>query len=192
MTFSLQMKRATIKDYGNLLKVFVILLDYGVIRKEKVISWADSILASENESEYVFIELSTCANTHDIIQVLKKNTLDSDSEITSRAVLGILYHLLDENKVVLKNIFETATHISYEEQLTDEEQFLLYRFDEYIDLFENGVFEKLNLFKTNFEELLGIYKDFKLDNPHQWVTINEKIKQDLQIKLEAFKNGYHY
>ncbi|WP_223601271.1 hypothetical protein [Chryseobacterium sp. GVT01B] len=186
------MKRASIKDYGNLLKVFVILLDYGVIRKEKVISWADSILASENESEYVFIELSTCANTHDIIQVLNKNTLDSDSEITSRAVLGILYHLLDENKVVLKNIFETATHISYEEQLTDEEQFLLYRFDGYTDLFENGIFEKLNFFKTNFEELLGIYKDFKLDNPHQWVTINENIKQDLQIKLEAFKSGYHY
>ncbi|MBB6332720.1 hypothetical protein HNP24_003723 [Chryseobacterium sediminis] len=186
------MKRASIKDYGNLLKVFVILLDYGVIKKEKVISWADSILASENESEYVFIELSTCSYTRDIIQILNKNILDSDSEITSRAVLGILYSLLHEHKVVLKNIFETATHISYEEQLTTEEQFLLYRFDEYTELFENGIFEKLNLFKANFEELLGIYKDFKLDNSHQWVMINEKIKQDLQIKLEAFKGGYLY
>ncbi|MDR4894570.1 MULTISPECIES: hypothetical protein [unclassified Chryseobacterium] len=186
------MKRASIKDYGNLLKVFVILLEYGVIRKEKVINWADSILASENESEYVFIELSTCSNTHDIKQILNNNTLDSDSEITSRAVLGVLYHLLDEHKVVLKNIFETVTHISYEERLTDEEQFLLYRFDEYTELFESGVFVKSNLFKANFEELLGVYKDFKLDNPHQWVTINEKIKQDLQIKLETFKGNYLY
>lgn len=42
------MKKTSIKDHENLLKVFVILLNYGVIKKDQVTMWTDSILAGEN------------------------------------------------------------------------------------------------------------------------------------------------
>ncbi|MBB6369086.1 hypothetical protein [Chryseobacterium shigense] len=186
------MKRASIKDHENLLKVFMILLNYGAIKRDHVTRWADSVLAGENESEYAFIELFTSANVHDTTQILIKNSTDADPEITSRAVLGILYHMLQDEKVVLKTVSDIATHISYEEHLTFDEQFLLYRFDEHIELNLNEVHERLRLFKTNFVDLLAVYKDFTLDNFSGWPAVNGKIKKDLGIKLEVIKKNYPY
>ncbi|MGG5210064.1 hypothetical protein ACQWU4_14125 [Chryseobacterium sp. MIQD13] len=186
------MKSASIKDHKNLLKVFMILLNYGVIRKGDVTAWADSVLADEDESEYAFIELSTSDNVHDTIQILKKNSTDADPEITSRAVLGILYHILQDEKVFLKTVFEIATYISYEEKLTTDEQFLLYRFDEHIEFNLNDVYERLRLFKANFMDLLTIYKLFTLENHDHWPAINEKTLLDLDMRLEVVKNNYPY
>lgn len=186
------MKRASIKDYKNLLKVFVILLEYGVITKNYIAGWADSILASENESEYTFIELSTSKNLLDTVQILNKNSTNADTEITSRAVLGVLYHLLLEEQAALKTVFEMATQISYEEQLTSDEQFLLYRFDEHTVLNLNDVYGTLRLLKTNFLDFLSIYKGFRLDNYESWSAVSEKVKLELPMKLEAVKRNFLY
>ncbi|SHH65309.1 hypothetical protein SAMN05421866_3340 [Chryseobacterium oranimense] len=186
------MGRAAIKDHENLLKVFVILLEYGAIKRSTINSWADSILASEDESEYEFIELSTATNGHDTTQILKKNSAEADPEITYRAVLGILYHMLQDGKVILKTVFEIATFISYEKSLTSDEQFLLYRFDEHVELNLNDVYETSQLFKTNFLDLLSIYKNFTLNNHNKWPDINENTKQNLNIRLEAVKKNYPY
>ena len=183
------MKRASIKDYKNLLKVFMILLDYGVIRRNDIAAWADSVLTREEESEYAFIELSTVTNWHDAVQLLNKNSADADPEITSRALLGVLYHMLQDEKVVLKTVFKIATYISYEEQLTPDEQFLLYSLDEYIELNMNEAYE---IFKNNFTDLLSIYKGFTIENYDLWPSINEEIKKDLDIRLKAVKKNYPY
>ncbi|KMQ60272.1 hypothetical protein ACM46_18885 [Chryseobacterium angstadtii] len=186
------MKKTSIKDHGNLLKVFMILLNYDAIRRDIIMLWADSVLASEEESEYPFIELSTSNNTLDTIQILNRNSTHADSEITSRAVLGILYHMLQEEKVALKTAFEVATSISYEKQLTDAEQFLLYRFDEYIELGLHETNEKLRLFNTHFVDLLRVYQDFRLENHSNWPIINEKMKMGLEIQLETVRKKYPY
>lgn len=186
------MKNASIKDYENLLRVFVVLLNYGLIKIDHIARWADSILASEQESEYAFIELSTSKNLLDTVQILNKNSTNADSEITSRAVLGILYHILQNEQTALKTVFEIATYISYEEQLTSDEQFLLYRFDEHIVLNLNDVYEAARLLKTNFLDLLSIYKGFGLDNYESWPAVNEKVKLDLSMKLELVKGNFLY
>ncbi|CEJ70192.1 hypothetical protein BN1195_02497 [Chryseobacterium oranimense G311] len=186
------MGRAAIKDHENLLKVFVILLDYRIIKKDLVTAWADSILTREDESEYVFIELSTSTNVHETIQILNRNSTNAYTEIASRAILGILHHMLEDEKVTLKTVFQVATHLSYEERLTSDEQFLLYHYDEYIELNLNESYETLRLFKTNFLDFLSIYKDFRLDNDDSWPAINEKIKGDLEIKLQPIKKKYPY
>jgi len=186
------MKRASIKDHESLLKVFVILLDYHAIKKDLVTAWADSILICEEESEYAFIELSTSTNVHETIQILDSNSANADTEIASRALLGILHYMLLNEKVTLKTVFQIATHLSYEERLTSDEQFVLYHYDEYIELNLNESYETLRHFKTNFLDFLGIYKDFRLDNDESWSAINEKIKQDLEIKMETIKRNYPY
>lgn len=112
----------------------MILLDHGVIKTSVISLWADSVLASEDESEYAFIELSTIRNGHDMMQLLRKNSETADPEIVSRAVLGILYHELLKGKTSPKKAADIATHISYEENLTSDEQFLLYRYYDYSEI----------------------------------------------------------
>ncbi|MDR2235582.1 MAG: hypothetical protein LBE92_05625 [Chryseobacterium sp.] len=186
------MNRTSIKDHENLLQVFMILLNEGLIPTAMISEWADGILASEEESDYVFIELSTVRDVHDLSQILRKNSAEADPEICSRAVLGILFQLLNTEKVTFKKAFETATHISYEESLSSDEQFLLYRFYDYRDFHSDERYESQRLFKSNFLELLGLYKDFSLDHYEKWPEINEMLKTNLQNQLEVIKKQYPY
>ncbi|MDR6920854.1 MULTISPECIES: hypothetical protein [Chryseobacterium] len=186
------MNRKPIKDHENLLHAFMILLDQGVIKTSAISLWADSVLASEDESEYAFIELSTIRNGYDMLQLLRKNSENADPEIVSRALLGILYHELLKGEISPKKAADIATHISYEESLTSDEQFLLYRYYEYREINLNETDEALKLYQYHFLTLLEIYQDFHLENDEKWPEINEKLKINLEEKLEMIKQQHPY
>ncbi|SDI59056.1 hypothetical protein SAMN05421846_11052 [Chryseobacterium taeanense] len=181
----------TIKNYENLLKVFAELRKFGIITNTDITDWADEILASENLSDYEFIEISTTKNSHDLIVILEKNSQYPNLEIVCRAMLGILYHSLTaslEFKKALKVIHE----ISYEEKLTNDEQFLLYGFSE-ISMYDlRGNYEGFRLFKEDLMEFLKIYKDFTLTNYKEWNLINEILLPALTEKLEKINHNYPY
>lgn len=183
--------KAQIRNYENLLKVYAELRKFGIITNTDITDWADGILASENLSDYEFIEISKTRNTHDLIVILDKNSQHADLEIVCRAMLGILYHSLTvslEFKKALKVIYE----ISYEEKLTNDEQFLLYGFSEIsmYDLRDN--YEGFRLFKEDLIEFLKIYKDFTLANHKEWNLINEALATNLTRKLEKINYNYPY
>jgi len=185
--------KTSIKDYQNLLKVFAILLEFGAIRTQLVIDWADTILASEEESEYAFIELSTIdKNAQSVIQILLKNCENTSPEITSRAIIGILGNMLKEEKVGLKTAFQITTHLSYEQLLTSEEQYLLYGYWDYLDFKSMDNSETFRHFTIYFNEFLSIYKNFKFENHHQWSTINEQLKPNLSDQLKVIKQNSLY
>lgn len=186
------MNRKSIKDHENLLCVFMILLDQGALQPYAVSSWADSVLASEEESEYAFIEISTTRNGHDMMQILRNNSGGADPEIVSRAILGLLYHQLRTEEIPLKKATGIATHISFEESLSSDEQFLLYRYYDYGEFNSDENYEALKLYKNNFFQLLGIYREFHSGNDEKWPEINERLKQDLEEKLKIIKQQYPY
>lgn len=182
----------TIKDYENLLKVFSELRKYGIIENSDITDWADEILASENLSDYEFIEISTTKSTHDLIVILDKNSQHADWEIVCRAMLGILYHSLRTTSLEFKKALQVIHEISYEEKLTGDEQFLLYGFSE-VSMYDlRGNYEGFRLFKKDCIEFLKIYKEFTLANYKEWNLMNEILLIDLTEKLERINHNFPY
>jgi hypothetical protein len=184
--------KVSIRNYENLLKVFAELRKFGVITNTNITDWADGILASENLSDYEFIEISTTKNTHDLIVILEKNSQHADSEIVCRAMLGILYHSLTTASLEFKKTLQIIYEISYEKTLTVEEQFLLYGFSEFSMYDLKGTYEGLRLFKEELVDFLSIYKSFTLENHREWMMINAAVLSDLSEKLPKVKRNYPY
>lgn len=184
--------KAQIRNYENLLKVFAELRKFGIITNTDITDWADEILASENLSDYEFIEISTTRNTHDLIVILEDNSQYADLEIVCRAMLGILYRSLTTTSLEFKKALKVIYEISYEEKLTNDEQFLLYGFSEIsmYDLRDN--YEGFRLFKEDLMEFLKIYKDFTLANHKEWNLINEALATNLTEKLKKINHNYPY
>ena len=184
--------KASIRNYENLLKVFAELRKFGIITNANITDWADEILASENSSDYEFIEISTTKSTHDLIAILDKNSQHADLEIVYRAMLGILYNSLTTVSLEFKKALKVIHEISYEEKLTNDEQFLLYGFSE-ISMYDlRGNYEGFRLFKEDCMEFLKIYKDFTLANHEEWIVINEILSTGLTEKLEKINHNYPY
>lgn len=183
--------KAGIRNYENLLKVFAELRKFGIITNADITDWADEILASENSSDYEFIEISTTKSTHDLIVILDKNSQHADLEIVCRAMLGIL-HSLETTSLEFKKALKMIHEISYEEKLTNDEQFLLYGFSE-VSMYDlRGNYEGFRLFKEDLMEFLKIYEDFTLANYKEWNLINEVLSTDLTGKLAKINHNYPY
>ncbi|MDR6156525.1 hypothetical protein QF023_000041 [Chryseobacterium sp. SLBN-27] len=181
-----------IKNYKNLLKVFAELRKYGIIKNGAIKDWADDILSLEEVSEYEFIEISTTNSTHDLITILDRNSQNADMEIVCRAMLGILYHLLNTKSLEFKKALKIICEISYEERLTKDEQYLLYGFSEYSMYDFDGPYEGLRLFKEDLIKLLKIYESFTLSNYNEWQIKNEILQYELDKELDSIKLNYPY
>lgn len=179
-----------IADYQNLLNVFAILRKYRIIENKEITDWADAILASQSASDYAFIEISTAADTHDLIKILEKNTSDEDPEIVCRATLGIIHHLLTENLTAFKDSLRVISEISYEEKLTEDEQFLLYGYSESSSYEFQGVYKGSRLYRENFIEFLSLYRNFTLINHREWKSIHATLLTELSEKLKMAKENY--
>ncbi|WP_295199407.1 hypothetical protein [uncultured Chryseobacterium sp.] len=179
-------------DYQNLLSAFAILRKFGLLKNKEITDWADAILAKEETSAYFLIEISTTTNTHDLITVLEKNSANANRKIVCRAICGIIYHLLTNKAIELTDSLNVIHEISYEEQLTKDEQFLLYEFSG-ISLYDlQDTYENFCLYKEDYLKLLSIYKDFALDNYSEWTFIHNRLLLELAGKLEKLKRDHPY
>lgn len=181
-----------IGNHQNLLKVFSTLRRYGIIKSKEIIDWADAVLASEDASEYGFIEISMATSTHELINILDRISTNADQEIVCRSILGILYHLLTDKSIEFNDILPVISEISYEEKLMQDEQFLLYGYSESSSYEFQGVYEGFRLHRGNFIEFLSLYKDFTLTNHREWSFIHKALLTDLSGKLEMVKGNYPY
>ncbi|WP_294304158.1 hypothetical protein [uncultured Chryseobacterium sp.] len=184
--------KENIANHQNLLSVFAILIKYGIITNKEITDWADSILASEAASDYAFIEISTSTSTYDLIKILEKNAMNKNPEMVCRAILGIVYHLLTKQLIAFKDSLKVVSEISYEEKLTEDEQFLLYGYSESSSYELQGVYESFRLYRENFFEFLSLYKNFTLTNHREWSSIHETLLTELSEKLEMVKGNYPY
>ncbi|WP_294222665.1 hypothetical protein [uncultured Chryseobacterium sp.] len=181
-----------IRDHQNLLKVFSVLRKYGIIKNKEIVGWADAVLASEDASEYGFIEISTATSTLQLINILDRVSTNANQEIVCRAILGVLYHLLADKSIEFNDSLPVISEISCEEKLMQDEQFLLYGFSEPLLYELQGPYKGFRIYKQNLIEFLHLYKDFSLENYQEWIFINEMILTDLTEKMEKIRKNSFY
>lgn len=176
--------------YIEVFKVFEILLIGGIIDTNYVNSWSDNILSKENESEYEFIELSTTTNINDLIVLLKRLSSNCNLKISQRAVFGTLYNSTLKDFPNIKLATRIVDRFVYENELSQIEKNFLAGINDFVELAISGIYGDIDKFKNEFWDFLEIYQTLNFTNYENWITINNKIEQNLEENLKKIQDKY--
>ncbi|WP_344827553.1 hypothetical protein [Chryseobacterium ginsenosidimutans] len=180
------------KKYQNLFKVYEILLKKNAIDTKFIIDWADKVIDSPAEVNYVIIELaSDSRNINDTISILNSNTQNFNIEVVSRAVIGILSHLLELGSISINIVSLIINEIAYYKGLTDLENTFLYGYGDFYDLAVQKIYGDLELISKEIKEFISFYGDFNFENYESWSQINKNVKNKLPENLKLLKVKYY-
>ncbi len=176
------MKTTNPKDFIELLEVFSIGLTNGLLDKDEVIKWADSIITNDNEPDFFIIELSLCGHKslNDVVSLLNEYIGQEKPQISGRVILGFMYRQYLTGKITLRKVVGAVNWIVWQANLSDEEKGFMYGLDEDYDCAEEGIYGAVEAVEKETLRFLEIYKGFQIDNFKDWkfidVTIDDKIK----------------
>ena len=182
-------------DFPLLTEVFRGGLRYGLISKEEIVTWADSIIATEDEPDYFFIELSLAKDSNALIEILNNVAMDTGNAIVLRVLLAIIYHkLTDDNETTsVQDAVEFVGRMSMREIPTQFECNSIYTFEEY----EFYYLPDVTQLQVEIIDFLSIYENFSLHNWNQWPEINKQVETTLiekqaEVDLvnESFKKAH--
>lgn len=178
--------------YQNLFKVYEILLKKNAIDTKFIIDWADKVIDASTELDYVIIELATDSrNINDTISILNNNTQNFNIEVVSRAVIGILSHLLELGSISINIVSLIINEIAYYKGLTDLENTFLYGYGDFYDLAVQKIYGDLELISKEIKEFISFYGDFNFENYESWTQINKNVKNKLPENLKLLKVKYY-
>ncbi len=178
------------RNYIELLEVFRIGLINGLVDKDEIIKWADSIIQQDEQPDSFIIELSLCCsmNINDVVSIINEFIGESKPVISGRVILGLAYRLYNEKRIVLRKVTSTIDWLTWHGEPTEKEKSLMYGLDEELNCAESGIYGTIEGVEEEVLLFLEIYKDFSIDNFSKWSEINKTIDQkaeDLVIRINA-------
>lgn len=177
------MKTTNPKDYIELLKVFSAGLMNGILNKNEVIQWADSIITQDEEPDDFVIELSLCGHKslNEMVAVLNEFIGQVKPQISGRVVLGCLYRQYLSGKITLRKVVETIDWMVWQTNLSDEEKSFMYGLEDDYHCAEEGIYGTLEEVEKKTLRFLEIYKDFQIDHFNEWALIDAGIDDKIKV-----------
>ncbi len=173
-------------DFLKQISIYKTCLEKGLIDKQEVIAWADSIVVEEEEPDYFFIELSLVKNRNEAISILSQYFVETNDVVFTRFMFGLVYQELNKDHTCLDKAVSILFSILYSSEISDAEKKAIYIIDHEYDYRETGL-EPLILLTLRF---LEAYKDFTLENIAEWENISLKIDRDMEALLAKQKEQY--
>ncbi|NCD69366.1 hypothetical protein [Mucilaginibacter agri] len=169
-------------DFLLLLEVFRRGLILDLVSKNDVTSWADEIILNTDEPGYLFIEVSLCTTTNNLIEVIGAYVDENESLIGTRVLMGLLYKKLTDGNNLLNvdDALRMLWNLDWRITLTDFELSFIYSFDDY-------AFADSKELEEDVIDFLSIYAQFAFTNYNNWAEINERIEVSLKQKQAEFK-----
>ena len=162
------------KSVKQLLTVYYRCLIFGIISRKAVIEWADNIIASEDNPDYFFIELSLSHDLNSLLSVILARSAP-DSNTTVRAIFGLLYHQLLAHLIKGEKAVEIIDQYYFKGALLPDEINQIYELT--IDkVIGNKPDENLTQHLLHF---LVNYQEFDLTNYKYWDSISYRVEHGL-------------
>jgi hypothetical protein len=180
------------KLYGNtdpnkikpLLWVFRECLKRGLMTKEDVIFRADWIIATEEDPDHFFIEMSLSRNMNELITVLDSIHL-TESITQMRAFFGQVYLKVSTDQITDDKAVSILNHFSHDERLTTYERNKIMGLVSDFDYIQDRVIRPTKKLKQQLhddvKDFLRHYWNFNLFYIKGW----EKTNDDLVRKFES-------
>jgi hypothetical protein len=159
-------------------------LAWGLVTREQVFNWADSILTVEDTPDYFFIQLSMARSVDELIGIIESEWKPNPDALFARVLIGLLYTQLQNGQIAAERVLTILDEIKWMDVLRWCEDDFVAQIN-----FEREFHLKVE--DTLHEDLLDwlvTYQDFTLQNPTEWPAINEDIEQQLDL-IEKQREG---
>ncbi len=162
--------------------VFRECLKRGLTSKERMIEKADWIIATEENPDYFFIEMSLCHSLNDLVTLIDTIQL-TDNVMQVRAFFGMVHSEILIKQISLDKVISILEGFSHYEGLMKFEKaemiYLIVEWDYLVDTWPKKSQEELN---RRVEKFLYTYSVFNFRDYRKWESINEKIEAEFQTK----------
>lgn len=173
-----------ISAYRELLDVFRIGLIHGIIDKQDIISWADTIVQSDKEPDYFIIELSLLAHANEILALLNATMGDKKTLISGRVILSLLYKQLFTQHIDLKKAVAVVNWLVEERKLKGKDERLFYRLEEHYALAATNITGSMDAVRVFTFGALELYSAFTIDNIADW--------KEIDAEVDRLADGFSY
>lgn len=158
----------TPKEYQLVFEVFRLGLFHHVVSKSEVIFWADAMIISQNEPDYVLIELAMLSDLKDIIAFFYNHNATCESPIPVRVIFGIAYGQYVQGKRSLQELAELTYKVNCD-LLSDCEYSSIEAIEYYMSV------DDLTMVRADID-FLDDYGKFKLSNWQKWEELNQALE----------------
>jgi hypothetical protein len=178
------------KLYGNtdplkikpLLWVFRECLKLGLTTKQRIVHWADWIIATEEKPHHFFIEMSRSRDLDELIAVLGSMHI-TENILQVRAIFSEIHIKLIIDKIENDDVISILSNFLHDERFTAYERNKIMKFIvDSKDLNSKKPKAKLKQrFHDQLKEFFDNYHHFNMYYPQNW----EKVNADLVTKFES-------
>lgn len=165
-------------------------LKLGVVSKKEIIDRADWIIATEDEPDYFFIEISLSHDVNELLAVL--NSIDIPEDVLHlRVILGVLNTHLSVEMITADKARSVLNKLIYQSGLTQYERGHIYSITD--DYGYSG--EKLDdrtqqQFYQHVKDFLDNYSQFNLYNYKNWNDINTELVKRFELEQFEYPRPY--
>jgi len=165
----------------RLLGVFREGIKVGLITRKEVIDRADWIIATEDEPDYFFIELSLSHDVNELLTVL--NSIDIPEDVLyPRVLLGVMRTQLSVDVITTDKVRTVLNKFIYQSRLTRYERGHIYSItDDYGYSGEKLDERALQQFNQHVKDFLNNYSQFNLYNYKNWNNINNELVKRFEL-----------
>ena len=175
------MPTTNIRNYIDLLGMFNIGLENGLLEKQEIVKWADTIILQDEQPDYFVIELSLCGHksVNDIVTLLNEIIGASTPQISGRVILGLLYHRYVDRQLPLKKVVDLLYWLILYGQCSEEEKSFMYELDDRYSLAIDNIYGTVEAVEKATLRFIELYKEFRIDNFDKWSEVNRTIDQKI-------------
>jgi hypothetical protein len=184
------MKTTDPLDYKDLFKIFSLGLTQGLIDKQEIIKWCDTIIIKDEEPDPFFIDISLSGtkSINDIISLIDEKFKDNPSKISARVVLGLYYKLYRQGKITLDKITHSIYWLHWESKLTESEKQFMYIIDDRYELAIAKTWDTVDNIEKEILTFLELYKDFTIENYENWKSKESEIDSKIETEIKNLLN----
>lgn len=161
----------------DLYRVFSLGLATNVITQNEIVAWDDGVILKDDAPDSFVVELSLVGSKdrNDVLTLLNGFIGPEMTPIAGRVVLGLIYRRYVDGKMSLKNAITAIDRLIRTAGLSIEEQRFMISLDDVFSLATFGTFSTVEAIETITLRFLEVYKEFRLDNMHEWQAINATV-----------------
>ncbi len=162
------------KDNIDLLILYKVGLQCGILDTTTLIDFADNIIANEEDPEYLFIEISLCGNNKSkLIDVLSEFTREYRKKISGEYLFGAIRSNYLKKKIDLEGTVRLLYKLRDELDLTDEEEGFIYSIDDQYYLAADNIIGTIEDVENDLLNFLANYRESDLGNRIPWKEVTD-------------------
>jgi len=159
----------------------------GLITKEEVIEWAESIVTTDKTPDIFFIDLVLLSSksNNEIINYLGEYLNFDGESFSGRPLFHMLNKRMESKDILLSKVINTLYRIANETKVSDYESYFIYTIENDHSLAIDNITGELTEIDQRLRYFLRTYKDYTFENFNNWSSLDKVIDHTYRLEKET-------